>query len=65
MGPLDAKRFGPIIERGWRALVSATVNGRLGRVQRIGDQPDAVQITDTQLYGSGALLLAASELVVR
>jgi len=63
MGLLDANRFGPVIERGWRALALATVNGRLGRVQPIGDQPDAVQITDTQLYGSGALLLAASELV--
>jgi unsaturated rhamnogalacturonyl hydrolase len=63
MGLLDAKRFGPVIERGWRALALATVNGRLGRVQSIGDKPDAVQITDTQLYGSGALLLAASELV--
>jgi unsaturated rhamnogalacturonyl hydrolase len=38
------------------------VNGRLGRVQQIGDRPHTVQITDTQLYGSGALLLAASEL---
>ena len=63
MGFLDAKRFGPVIDRGWRALSSATVNGRVGRVQQIGDKPEAVQITDTQLYGSGALLLAASELV--
>jgi hypothetical protein len=63
MGLLDAKRFSPVIERGWRALASATVNGRLGRVQQIGDKPEPVQITDTQLYGSGALLLAASELV--
>ena len=63
MGLLDAKTFGPVIERGWRALASATVDGRLGRVQQIGDQPAAVQIFDTQMYGSGALLLAASELV--
>jgi unsaturated rhamnogalacturonyl hydrolase len=63
MGLLDSNRFSPVIERGWRALASATVNGRLGRVQPTGDKPDAVQITDTQLYGSGALLLAASELV--
>ncbi|MBR0824107.1 glycoside hydrolase family 88 protein [Bradyrhizobium manausense] len=63
MGLLDAKRFSPVVKRGWQALASATTNGRLGRVQPIGDRPDAVQITDTQLYGSGALLLAASELV--
>ena len=63
MGLLDARRFSPVIERGWRALESATINGRLGRVQQIGDQPDTVQLADTQLYGSGALLLAASELV--
>jgi unsaturated rhamnogalacturonyl hydrolase len=49
---LEAKRFIPVIERGWQALASATINGRLGRVQQIGDSPDAVQITDTQLsYG--------------
>jgi unsaturated rhamnogalacturonyl hydrolase len=63
MGLLDAKRYSPVIQRGWQALASATVDGRLGRVQQIGDKPEAVQITDTQLYGSGALLLAASELV--
>jgi rhamnogalacturonyl hydrolase YesR len=63
MGLLDAKRFSPVIERGWRALVSATHDGRLGRVQQISDRPDGVQLTDTQLYGSGALLFAASELV--
>ena len=63
MGRLDAARFGPAIARGWQALAAATVDGRLGRVQQIGDGPDAVGIGDTQFYGSGALLLAASELV--
>ncbi len=63
IGRLDAARFSPVIERGWQALVSATHNGRLGRVQQIGDRPDAVRLTDTQYYGSGAMLLAASELV--
>ena len=63
IGLLNPQRFNPVIERGWQALASATVNGRLGRVQQIGDKPEPVQITDTQLYGSGALLLAASELV--
>jgi hypothetical protein len=36
-------------------------DGKLGWVQRIGAQPDQVGADDTQLYGVGAFLLAASE----
>lgn len=62
MGVLDAKRFSQVIDRGWRALQSATVDGKLGRVQQIGEKPEAVQPSGSQFYGTGAFLLTASEL---
>lgn len=61
MGLLDGEVYRPAIERGWSALVGAvSPEGRLGRVQQIGDAPDEVRPDSTQLYGAGAFLLAAS-----
>ena len=61
-GLLRDKRHARAVERGWQALVAAVQSdGKLGWVQRIGAAPDQVAATDTQLYGSGAFLLAASE----
>jgi unsaturated rhamnogalacturonyl hydrolase len=61
-GLLPESRYRESIDRGWRALVAAVhPDGKLGWVQRIGAQPDQVGADDTQLYGVGAFLLAASE----
>jgi rhamnogalacturonyl hydrolase YesR len=61
LGLLKESDFRPVIERGWKALLTAVQpDGRLGYVQQIGDRPDAVRPEDTQLYGSGAFLLASS-----
>jgi rhamnogalacturonyl hydrolase YesR len=61
-GVLPARQYRSAIQRGWRALVAAVQpDGKLGWVQRIGAAPDQVSATDTQLYGTGAFLLAASE----
>jgi unsaturated rhamnogalacturonyl hydrolase len=61
-GLLPAKRYRRPVERGWRALTAAVQpDGKLGWVQRIGAGPDQVTADDTQLYGVGAFLLAASE----
>src|SRR5437588_309150 len=50
-------------DRGWHALISAvSPDGKLGWVQPIGAAPDRVGPDDTQLYGEGAFLLAASEM---
>lgn len=38
-------------------------NGKPGWVQQVGNAPDEVRATDTRLYGTGALLLAASEML--
>jgi unsaturated rhamnogalacturonyl hydrolase len=56
--------YGDVVERGWMALRDAVdMQGKLGWVQQVGNAPDEVRATDTQLYGSGALLLAASEML--
>jgi rhamnogalacturonyl hydrolase YesR len=60
-GLLDAREYGPSIERGWAALTRAVAkDGRLGWVQQVSDRPENVAETDTQFYGVGAFLLAAS-----
>jgi unsaturated rhamnogalacturonyl hydrolase len=65
-GLLPRAGYGAAIDKGWHALVDAVESdGRLGWVQQIGDGPDDVRATDTQLYGSGAFLLAASEMIDR
>ena len=61
-GLLPRAKYGPAIDKGWKALDAAVeADGRLGWVQRIGVAPDQVGRHDTQLYGVGAFLLAASE----
>ena len=63
-GYLDAASYEPVVRKGWTALVSAVGDdGKLGWVQPIGSAPDSVLETDSQLYGVGAFLLAASEMV--
>jgi rhamnogalacturonyl hydrolase YesR len=60
-GLLDRKVYLPAIGNGWLALTRAVADdGRLGWVQQVSDRPDAVAESDTQFYGVGAFLLAAS-----
>lgn len=60
-GLLDRATYEPAIRRGWAALVSAVhEDGKFGYVQPISDRPDAVGYDDTQYYGVGAFLLAAT-----
>jgi rhamnogalacturonyl hydrolase YesR len=61
-GLLPAAQYRPAIDKGWNALTAAIEpDGKLGWVQRVGAAPDQVGPDDTQLYGVGAFLLAASE----
>jgi rhamnogalacturonyl hydrolase YesR len=65
-GLLPEADYGPVVDRAWEALRGAVnADGRLGWVQQVGNAPDEVLSTDTQLYGTGALLLAASEILKR
>ena len=61
-GLLKAPRYAASARRGWSALARAVQpDGKLGWVQQVGYAPDHVEADDTQLYGAGAFLLAASE----
>ena len=60
-GLLDRAIYRPAALRGWNALTRAIQpDGRLGWVQQVSDRPDEVLASDTQYYGVGAFLLAAS-----
>jgi unsaturated rhamnogalacturonyl hydrolase len=60
-GLLDRARFQPAAIRGWRALERAVQpDGMLGWVQQVSDRPEQVAAQDTQYYGVGAYLLAAT-----
>lgn len=49
--------------RGWKALLGALQpDGSLGWVQQVSDRPDSVAAADTQYYGVGAFLLAATQI---
>ncbi|QAY77954.1 glycoside hydrolase family 105 protein [Sphingosinicella sp. BN140058] len=60
-GLLDRREYEPAARRGWAALVRAIQpDGRLGWVQQVSDRPEKVEAADTQYYGTGAFLLAAT-----
>jgi rhamnogalacturonyl hydrolase YesR len=60
-GLLDRRAYEPTARRGWDALVRAIQpDGRLGWVQQVSDRPEKVEANDTQYYGVGAFLLAAT-----
>ena len=60
---LDAEDYGPVVHKGWQALVDAVLDdGKLGWVQPVGFAPDSVFETDSHLYGVGAFLLAAEQM---
>jgi unsaturated rhamnogalacturonyl hydrolase len=62
-GYLPADKYLPVIEKGWKALVSAVEpDGKLGWVQPVGADPKKVTRDMTELYGTGALLMAAVEI---
>jgi len=60
-GLLDRTDYEPAARKGWAALVRAIQpDGRLGWVQQVSDRPDQVAANDTQYYGVGGFLLAAT-----
>jgi rhamnogalacturonyl hydrolase YesR len=61
-GLLSRREYEPAVRRGWSALNRAIQpDGRLGFVQQVSDRPEKVEATDTQYYGVGAFLLAATQ----
>lgn len=63
-GLLDKETFLPQVKKGWQGLVeSVNHEGKLGYVQLIGAKPEKVERGHNQEYGSGAFLMAASEML--
>jgi len=61
-GLLDDARYGAAVRAGWAALTRAVrTDGKLGYVQTPSDRPAATDPDDTEPYGTGAFLLAGSE----
>jgi len=61
---LLGREYDPPVRRGWSALVRAVQpGGKLGYVQRVADRPGDTGPEQTETYGTGAFLLAGSELL--
>jgi rhamnogalacturonyl hydrolase YesR len=61
-GILDRKRYKPVVEKAWRGLLAHVYeDGRLGSIQPIGAAPGAFTETSSYVYGTGAFMLAGSE----
>jgi unsaturated rhamnogalacturonyl hydrolase len=61
-GLLDRKKFEPVIEKAWSGLLSHIYqDGRLGCIQPIGAAPGDYQAASNYVFGTGAFLLAGSE----
>jgi rhamnogalacturonyl hydrolase YesR len=62
-GYLDRKTYLPVVKKAWQGLIGAVrPDGKLGYVQPIGASPAKLTSEDNQEYGSGAFLLAGSEM---
>lgn len=61
-GLLERSAFEPVVRRGWSALARAVAGeGMLGSVQGPDEGPGETRAGDTEVYASGAFLLAGSE----
>jgi rhamnogalacturonyl hydrolase YesR len=62
-GILEKREYLPVVKKAWQGLNDyVTPEGKLQWVQPIGAAPDKVTIDNYQEYGSGAFLLAGSEM---
>lgn len=62
-GLLDERAYGPAARKAWASLVGCVRNnGRLTHVQPIGADPKSFPDMATEVYGTGAFLLAGSEI---
>jgi rhamnogalacturonyl hydrolase YesR len=60
-GLLSKAEYEPAIRSGWGALVKALhPSGKLGWVQPVSDRPEEGSFDDTQFYGVGGFLMAAT-----
>ena len=63
-GILDSTEYEPVVKKAWTALTACQQdNGMVGWVQNIGAAPDPANRDSWQNYGTGAFLLAGSEIL--
>ncbi|MEX0330985.1 MAG: glycoside hydrolase family 88 protein [Puniceicoccaceae bacterium] len=64
-GYLSREDYWPVVKKGWRGLLGCVLeSGMLGYVQPVGASPeDNIERELTQVYGTGAFLLAGSEIM--
>lgn len=63
-GYLDKKIYQPKVEKAWKALVgNIQATGKLGYVQQVAADPYETKADQWEVYGSGAFLLAGSEMI--
>ena len=61
-GYLERSTYEPVVMKSWKALIkSVDKQGKVGWVQAIGKDPKKVKAGDCEVYGTGAFLLAGSE----
>jgi rhamnogalacturonyl hydrolase YesR len=62
-GLLDRKQYLPVVKKAWAGLLTHIYqDGRLGCIQPIGASPDKFTTTSSYVYGTGAFMLAGSEI---
>ena len=63
-GYLDREEFLPTIKKSWLAMLSCQKeNGMVGWVQQIGQSPKPVSPESWEVFGTGAFLMAGSEIL--
>ena len=61
---LNKRKYEPIVRKAWAGLVkNINSEGCLERCQTVSHQPDNVKETDTDWFGQGLFLLAATEML--
>jgi rhamnogalacturonyl hydrolase YesR len=59
---MDKAKYLPVVERGWRGVVKHIyADGRLDDIQPVGAAPGAYTPSSSYVFGTGAFLLAGSE----
>jgi rhamnogalacturonyl hydrolase YesR len=62
-GLLDRATYEPVVRKAWRALLECvTPDGKLEHVQPVGADPKKFEPTSSDVFGTGAFLLAGSEM---
>jgi unsaturated rhamnogalacturonyl hydrolase len=60
---LDEAKYGPVVRKAWAGLIAHIyADGRLGAIQPVGAAPGAFTAGSSYVFGTGAFMMAGSEL---